>query len=198
MVTIAKDRQLDGKGWLVHALSCSEKDEEKIIALYTDIFGVSPKKGIADGAAATHQGLSLELKADKKSFASKEDVIVTIVLKNENHHEWNLDQWHDNPNSIGHRSAFRFRVNKEGEKDDGLYIHMERLKKMKVDFERCRLSPGESITLKVTLNRWYEMMARDKYSIVCIYLIKGPFPMDENMPMWEGVLKSNPVDIVIQ
>jgi len=139
--------------------------------------------------------LALTIKSDKQVYKVGEEIIIEAALKNNGSQELWLGGFYKDIDEIGHRSNFRFRVFKDNSKTERQYINIELLKKMFVDFKKQLIKPGEEIAFKVTLNKWYDMSKPGRYTVVCKYTSKGPFEMDEWLPIWEGTITSNTITI---
>jgi len=140
--------------------------------------------------------MTLKLSVPKRQYAPGEDMVAELTFTNGGKQEWFFDKWNDNIDRIGHRGNVRFTVLNE-QKERMKYIHSGQEDALAVAFQRRRIKPGESVKLKVTLNKWYDIAKPGKYTIAATYTSKGPFKVGEDLPMWEGALKSNEIEITV-
>jgi hypothetical protein len=144
------------------------------------------------------RNIKFEVRADKDSFAVDEALTITLTLTNNDKFAWTMDRFNSNFDGMGHRSFFEFRVVRDGAALAQDYIHSEQKMDMVVNFQPQKLDVGESVTFKVTLNKWYDLSKAGKYSIVCDHLYK--FSSKENGQPFTvmGTMKSQPIEITIK
>lgn len=210
-----RDKQDKITGWLSPILDASglessvQQDNSYLFFFSSDINGqgsdneliriesVDKKGKVAKLLKENSQPLQLTIESDKEVYEVGEDIFVELTLRNNSNRELYLDHFYKDIDSIGTRSNFRFKVLKDKSKIEQQYLHGEVIKRLIVPFKRTQIKAGGEIIFKATLNKWYSMTEAGKYSVVCMYSSKGPFPMNEWMPMWEGAVTSNTITIEV-
>jgi len=147
----------------------------------------------ADAETGAVKGVSMELSAPKRHYAAGETVYAELTLTNGSEQEWFFHRWHDDRDMVGHRGNIRFVLLNE-QKQWATNVRVGQWYRQGVPYALRRVKPGESIKLKVGC---YDLPAPGTYTLHAIYRSKGPFEMGEDLPIWEGELRSNEIPFAV-